>query len=81
MTVCFFLPRSLINFADVDDLLGIESDRRLVKNQHFGIAYQSLCQSYTLFVTFGKVLDDSVVDIGDFNDAADFINVDVCAGF
>ena len=61
--------------ADLNDLLGVKTDGRLVQNQDLRISDQSLSQSHTLPITFGQVLDDPVADIGDADSGANVIQV------
>ena len=65
----------LDQIADLDDLHGVKADGRLVKDQYFGIADQSLRHTDSLPVTFGKVFDQTLLHMVDLDPAADLVDM------
>ena len=60
--------------ADLNDLFGIKSDRRLVQNNDIGISQKRLGNSDTLAVSLGEIADQPVFNIGkrgQFHDVID----------
>ena len=55
----------LYQCADLYDLLRIQSDGRLIKNNDIRISNQSLCKSDSLLISFGKIFDQPILHIGD----------------
>jgi hypothetical protein len=49
----------------LDDLLGIETRRRLVENQHVGVVNQRLCEANALLVALGQLRAEPVRHLGD----------------
>ena len=65
----------LDQIADLNDLHGVKADGRLVKDQYFGIADQSLRHTDSLPVTFGKVFDQTILHMVDLDPAADLVDM------
>ena len=61
--------------TDLDDLLGVKADGRLVKNDDGGIAHQSLCDTHALAVALREVADQALVNVLDLHDLADLLQV------
>ena len=61
--------------SDLDDLLGVESDRRLVEDHDLGISDQSHGDTDSLSVSLREVSDNSVIDVRDTDDLADLLEV------
>ena len=57
--------------ADLDDLLRVQTDGGLVKDQHLGIADESLGDAHSLAVALGQILDHASADVGKLGDLAD----------
>ena len=51
--------------ADLNDLLRVQTDSGLVQNQDRRVADQCLCQTDTLAVALGQVLDDTTGNVAD----------------
>ena len=56
--------------ADLDDLLGVKTDRRLVENDDLGVADERLRDADSLAVALGQIANDAVVNVLDLNDLA-----------
>ena len=69
------LAEHLDQIADLNDLHGVKADGRLVKDQYFGIADQSLRHTDSLPVTFGKVFDQTILHMVDLDPAADLVDM------
>ena len=54
------LPQFPDQASDLDNLLRIQSDCRLIQDQDFRVAKQSLRESDTLFIAFGEVPDQTL---------------------
>ena len=55
-----FLAKASDQSAHLNDLRRIQADCRLIQNNHLRISKQCLGQTYTLFVTFGQIPDQTV---------------------
>ena len=75
------LAQILDNVSYLDDLLGVETDGGLVKDKYFGVADQSLSQTDTLLITFGKVADKALIVILEADQLADFCHVGLSLEF
>ena len=69
------LAQALDEGADLNHLLGVETDRRLVQDQHRRIADECLCQADTLLVALGKVLDETVLYVLDLAQRHDVLHM------
>ena len=69
------LAEAADELADLNDLLGVKADRRLVEDEHGRISQQRLREADALAVTFGEVLDDSAALVGNLHEAHDLIDV------
>ena len=56
-----FLAQTFDQLSDLYDLHRIKSDCRLIQNNDLRITQNCLCQPYSLFITFGKILDQSIL--------------------
>ena len=56
--------------AYLDDLLGVKTDGRFVKNQHIGISDERLGDADALAVAFGKVAYRALIHVLDADDLA-----------
>ena len=65
------LPQTADSFPNFNNLFRIQSHRRFIQNQDIRIADESLCQSHTLPVAFGKIADDAAIYIGQPDHGAD----------
>ena len=54
----------LDELPDADDLLGIEADRRLVEDQHVGIADERLGEAHPLAVALREPADQPLPHVG-----------------
>ena len=61
--------------ADLDDLLRVKADGRLVENQHRRIAQQGLRDADALLVALGQVRNQALVNIVDLDKIADLLDV------
>ena len=61
--------------ADLDDLLGVETYRRLVEDDDLGRADESAGDAHALAVALGQVLDDALADVTDAHHLADLTDV------
>ena len=55
-----FLAKASDQSAHLNDLRRIQADCRLIQNNHLRISKQCLGQTYTLFVTFGQIPNQTV---------------------
>ena len=61
--------------TDLDDLFRVETNGRFVQDQNRRIVDERLCQTHTLPVTFGQVLDDSAGNVADPAEIADVLQM------
>ena len=61
--------------ADLDDLLGVKTDRRLVEDDDLGIAHERARDIYSLAVALGKIADQAVIHVGQFDHLADLLKM------
>ena len=61
--------------ADLDDLLGIEPDRRFVEDDDFRVADKCLRDADPLTISLGKVANDPLVNLFDPHGIADLFEV------
>jgi hypothetical protein len=61
--------------SDFHHLFWVKANGWFIENQDGRIANECLCQTDTLPVTFGQILDDAVLHITDFAEVADFSEV------
>ena len=69
-----FFSQLFDQFPDLNDLLRIESDRRLIQYNDFGIANDCLRKSDSLPVTFGEVSDQPVLHVHDLGKLHDLFD-------
>ena len=69
-----FLFQAFDQIADFVDLFWVKTDSRLIQNDDFRVAKHCLGDSYTLSVTFGKILDQAVFHVGDLYHIHDFFD-------
>ena len=62
-------------FTDLNYLFGIKTDRWLIENDHFGIPKDCLGKTHPLFITFGKISDQSLCHIRDHGHIHHFLNL------
>ena len=61
--------------SDLDDLLRVKADGRLVENDDLGRADESLRNADTLAVALREIFDQTFVDVADLDDLADLLEV------
>ena len=61
--------------ADLDDLLGVQTHRRLVEDDDLGRADECAGDAHALTVALGQVLDDALADVPDAHHLADLTDV------
>ena len=59
--------------ADLDDLLGVEADCRLVQYYNLGVANQRLSQTHALLVALGQVLNQALAHLAQAGQLADVV--------
>ena len=69
------LPQLADQITDLDDLFRIQAYGRLIQNDALGVAQDCLCETDSLPVTFGQVLDQTLLHIGDLCHFHDLINL------
>ena len=69
------LTKGLDQIPNFDDLLRVEADGGLVQNQNLRITDQRLREADALPVALGKIFDNAVFDVGDFNTRADILQM------
>ena len=57
---------------NINNLFGIQSVCRFIKNDNLGISYDRTGDADSLTVAFGKIFDHSVEGVFNFDDTADF---------
>ena len=70
-----FLTQRLDQVPDLNNLLRVKSHGRLIQNNDRRISQHSLCQSDSLFISFGKVFDQPVLHICDLHQFHNFLNM------
>ena len=61
--------------ADLNDLLWVKTNRRLVENDNGGISHKCLGDTNSLAVSLGKILDKSAAHIVDLRYLADLLKM------
>ena len=61
--------------ADLDDLLGIKADSRLIHDDDLGVAHQRLRHAHALLVALGEVADQAMAHIGDLDQVVKIIQM------
>jgi len=69
------LPEALDQLADLDDLLRVQADGRLIEDQRLRISEQGLCKTDPLAVSFRQVADQSSLHTVDCQLLHDFIDL------
>jgi hypothetical protein len=64
----------LQQFADLDDLLGVETGSGFVEDEDIGIVDDGLGQSDALAVAFGELADELLADVAQSATADDLIS-------
>ena len=68
------LFKAFDQFPDLIDLLRVKTNGRLIQNDHLRISQHCLGNSYSLSVSFGKILDQTMFHVRYFNHIHNFFD-------